>query len=280
MLQFYDKAWSITVLAFAALATPSAASADSADPVPEAICDLGDGYEAPLASYVEEAQACLDRPQSDALAEKARDTRLLMQRIREKNGMSVLDAHAGLDAAARMHALDMATRGYASHLDPEGRGHEARLRAVARDLIFGAAGANITVIDKNAGAVDIYNALIGDETSRKNLFRKEFSHSGLGLAEADGRLYAVQVFAQVDGRLTRPLPVELPLVSDIPVEFTHAGFQAEGWRIQSSDGQTIARGLTPKLYRSRLDGADGYLTVEARLGTAQYALKGPAVSAR
>ncbi len=280
MLQFYDKAWSITVLALAALATPSAAFADSAEPVPETSCNLVDGYGAALASYIDEARACLDRPQSGALVEKARDTRLLMQRMREKNGMSALGSHAGLDAAARMHALDMAARGYASHTDPEGRGHEARLRAVGRDLIFGAAGANITVVDQNASAVEIYNALIGDEVSRENLFRNAFTHAGFGLAEADGRIYAVQVFAQVDGLLPRPLPVELPLVSDIPVEFVDSGFRAEGWRIESADGRTIARGLTPKLYRARLDGADGYLTVEARLGTSQYALKGPAVSAR
>ena len=280
MLQFYDKIWSISVLAFAALATPMAATADSADPVVEPGCDLADGYGETLANYVAEAQACLDAPQSAALSEKARDTRLLMQRIREKNGAGALGEHPALDAAARMHALDMAARGYAAHADPEGRGHEERLRAIGRDLIFGAAGANITVVDRGATAVDIYNALIGDEISRENLFRSEFTHGGFGLAERDGRLYAVQVFAQVDGALRQPLPVDLPIVSDIPVEFVDAGFETEGWRIETAGGDIVTRGLAPRLYRARLAGADGYLTVEARQGTAVYALKGPAVSAR
>ena len=276
MLQFYDKPWSIAVLAFAALSAPFAA-ADSAEAPPASVCNPGDGYGVSLGDYIDEARACLDQVDDEALEAHAADVSLLMQRLREKRGAGSLGEHAGLKAAAGMHALDMAARDFASHEDPEGRGHEARIRAMSRQLVFGAVGANITVVNGNASAVDIYNALIADEVSRKNLFRDVFTHSGLGLARADGRIYVVQLFAQVDGELSRPLPGPL---ADISVKFVDSGFEMEGWRVNNSDGWTIARGKAPRLNAASLNTTTGYLTLEARRGTDIYSLKGPAVSAQ
>ncbi|NBC21153.1 MAG: hypothetical protein GVY06_08965 [Alphaproteobacteria bacterium] len=280
MLQFYDKHWSISVLAFAALATPITASADSAEPVPASACELDDGYAGDLAGFVAEANACLDQRAESGLEAKAEDVHRLTQRMREKNALAPQIRHVSLDAAAQMHALDMAARGYAAHEDLEGRGHEDRIRAMGRQLVFGASGANITVIEADGSAPDIYNALIADETSRNNLFRDAFTHTGFGLAQGNGRLYAVQVFSRVDGELAAPLPVDLPAMTPIPVEFADPAFRLEGWRIEDSEGRQLARGLAPRLYRARLAGQAGHLTLEARRGTAVYSLKGPSVSAQ
>jgi uncharacterized protein YkwD len=279
MLQFYDKPWSISVLAFAALSTPLAA-ADSAEAPPAHVCNPGDGYGVSLGDYTGEARACLDQTSDAGLQAKTSDVRMLIQRIREKAGVDGHSEHASLDAAARMHALDMAARGFASHSDLEGRGHEQRIRAMSRQLVFGALGANITVVNGDASAVDIYNALIADEISQKNLFRDVFTHAGLGLAKADGRIYAVQLFAQVDGELSHSLPVRPPALADISVSFVDSGFEMEGWRIEDRGGWTIARGKAPRLNSAALGDTTGYLTLQARRGTDIYSLKGPAVSAK
>jgi len=84
MLQFYDKALAASVLALAALASPT--SADTGDPARVPACNLSDGYGTELIAFVREASACLDTPVSAAGEAMADDVHVLSNRIREKAG--------------------------------------------------------------------------------------------------------------------------------------------------------------------------------------------------
>ncbi len=278
MLHFYDRTWSISVLAFAALATPLLTPAN-AGTNEAAGCQLADGYALSLVDFVEEADACLTRTQPERLRQLEADLFTLTERLRAKNGLDAHGTRESLNRAARAHALDMATRGFAGHQDLEGRGHVERLRALDRKLIFGATGANIVVVDAKAGGDEIYNALIADEVNKENLVRGAFSHMGLGLAQSGDKLYVVQLFTRLEGELRDNLPLTLSAVAEVETQFSDPLLYQDGWTLQAGDGTRIARGLAPRLQSGQLQDGTAYLGIVARIGADTYMLKGPAVSA-
>jgi len=276
MLQFYDKTWSVSVLAFAALTLPISASATTQSAPGN--CDLSNGYEGRLAEQVSEMEACLERAE-DSHTEVSERISVLSARYRDKTVMRPLERHSSLDRAARAHALDMAERTYVSHSDPEGRGHLERVRLLDRTLILGVSGANMSVVDANAEPIDAFNALISDPVNRENLLRETFTHMGIGMAEADGRLYIVQLFAQVDGQLERLLPLEVSDRAAIKADFTDPKFEQAGWRLTTAGGEVLARGLGKVVSTRDLTGEAAYLEIEALRGETTYRLRGPALMA-
>lgn len=273
MLQFYDKVWSTSLLALAALATPALANTNT-----QATCDLSDGLATTLPAYVAEASACLGDTASADEAALADGILALSERQRARANLKPLASRSSLAAAARLHAMDMAARGYAAHADPEGRRHDHRIRMLDRTLLFGASGGNVVVIAAGADPITAYNAIVGDEVNRANIERTDFTHTGVGVAEADGRLYIVQLFVQGDGELSEPLAVTLPRIAPIRAEFSDARFEQTGWHLQDASGTDVARGLGARLGRHAAGGEPLYLEIEARLGTDEYSLNGPAVS--
>ncbi len=276
MLQFYDKYWTLSVLALAALTVPA-----NAEPAASDGCELSDGYARELPAFMAEADACLAREVTAPAKATAERIAVLTERLRAKAGLAAFATRDSLDRAARAHALDMAARGYVAHSDPEGRNHLDRLRALDRTLLVGATGANVAVVPKSYGPIDAFNALIEDEVNRENLTRSSFTHAGVGVAEGPDALYLVQVFAQVDGELETPLPLRLPALASVKAELLNPRFEPEAWRLEASDGRPVRRGLgTTILARNGGPDADGpyYLEIDARLGTAVYALNGPMVS--
>lgn len=282
MLQFYDKALAVSVLALAALTAPAQADVASAT-LPPAACDLTDGYGAGVHAFNAEVAACLNESDADAHAETATRISALTERHRARFDMAPLEMRESLDAAARAHALDMAARGYAAHADDLGRSHSQRLRMIDRSLLVGASGANIVVVPAGMDPIDIFNALIGDPVNADNLTRDAFTHSGLGLAASeDGKLYVVQLFAQVDGELDQPLPLALPPMAELGAHFTDARFEQAGWRLERADGVALTRGGGETLTASArtLEPGTAYLDIEAVMGTDTYRLAGPAVATR
>ena len=281
MLQFYDKNLSVSVLALAALTLPICASATTQ--AAPGKCDLSDGYGVSLTERVTEMEACLERaePGSTDVSERIS---ALSARHRDKAAMDPLARHDSLDKAARAHALDMAARDYVAHTDPEGRSHLDRVRVLDRKLILGASGANMAVVESRADPIDAFNALISDPVNRENLERARFTHMGVGMAEADGRLYLVQVFAQVVGQLDRPLPTKVSDRTGISAQFDDPEFEQVGWRLTTAHGDSVARGLGKVVSTRGLTDQTAYLEVEAMRGEAlhgeaTYRLRGPALIA-
>ncbi len=271
MLQFYDKTWAVSVLAFAALAAP----VSLAHGAPEDSCDLSNGYALNADAFDAEAKACLAA--TTRLADVEDRIRALSDRQRAKAGMAPLKTRAALNDAARLHALDMAARGYTKHSDLEGRSHLQRVRMLDRTLLVGAFGANVAAIP-GEDSIDAFNALIGDSANRRNLVRDEFSHLGVGAAASDGMLYVVQLFAQADGELRRALPFALTDRSALKAEFADAGFTPIGWRLENAEGRTLAQGRGDRLHRRMDIDEPAYLEVAVSRDLQTYYLKGPMVA--
>lgn len=278
MLQIYDKLWTASVLALAALTVPAAAETGGTGG-----CDLSDGYARDVPAFVAEAEACLAVSVTAPAEATAERIAILTERLRAKAGLEPFGTRQSLDEAARAHALDMAARGYVAHEDPEGRHHLDRLRALDRTLLVGATGANVAAVPKNLDPIAAFNALIADPINLENLTRASFTHAGVGVAEGEDAFYLVQVFAQVDGELETPLPLRLPALASVKADLLNPQFETEAWRLEAADGRPVRRGRgTTILARDGAPGDEGpyFLKIDARLGTSVYALNGPMVSAQ
>lgn len=274
MLQIYDKLRAPSLLALAAaggalIALPAAA---------EAACDLSDGYAEDVVSYVEEVDACLAGADVFA-ADRESAVAELTNAVRDRAGLAPLERRTSLDKAARAHALDMATRGYAGHSDLENRGHVYRMRALDRQVLASATGANIVVLNAKASADDILDAIRGDAANRENLERAGFNATGLGIAEADGRIYVVQMLTTVDGELESPLPLQIAGATSFQPRVTEDYFRTAGWNLTDAEGKRLAGGQMMRLTAESLDQpGNAYLDVLVELGTDTYVLRGPIVS--
>lgn len=274
MLQIYDKLRAPSLLALAAatgalIALPAAA---------ETACDLSDGYGSTLVSYVEEVQACLatstafDAGLEDEIAGFTNSER-------SAEGLDGLARRASLDDAARAHALDMAERQYAGHLDLEGRGHVYRMRAIDRQLLTGATGANVVVLPAGTSAEDIYEMIRSDEANRQNISHAGFTDTGIGVAKAGDTLYVVQMLTTVDGELKSPMPLAIADATSFQPEIREAMFRTAGWNLSDADGNRLAGGKLMRVHADNLGAVDqAYLDVLVELDADTYVLKGPMVS--
>ena len=198
MLQRCYKYMSISALALAALGL--AANADQE-------CDLSDGLALQPAAFQSETVACLQSAQG-VEADPFMQTELsrLTDAMRTSQGADGLKSLQSLNEAARIHAYDMATRDYIAHSDPEGRGHLDRVRMLERTHLIGAFGANTAVISDFGTAAEAFNALKSDPVNAANMARSEFDHMGIAAVRANGKIYIVQLFSGVEGRVDSPSP--------------------------------------------------------------------------
>lgn len=276
MLQNRDRLRASPLLALAAatgafMALPAAA---------ETACTASDGYGLDLVSYVDEVEACL--ASSDKFSADAETGVFeLTNAARSQEGLSPLNRRASLDAAARAHALDMAARNYAGHNDLEGRGHIYRMRALDRQVLASATGANVVVLNGDASANDIYKTIRQDEANRQNLGREGFTDTGLGIAKANGRIYVVQMLTTVDGELETPMPLQIAGATSFTPRVNESYFRTAGWNLTDDAGNRFAGGNMMRLQDGALDAQDtGYLDVLVELDTDTYVLKGPMVTRR
>lgn len=270
MLQNLSKTMMASTLALAALALPSFAST----------CDLTDGFATSPIAFSEEADACLEGL-NDVDYDRALERSVLdaVNTQRKDAAASSVEYMESLRTAARLHAMDMAVRGYAAHEDLEGRDHLDRVRTLDRSVLIGASGANIVVLNSKANADAILKALNADKYNRANTVHDGFTHAGIGIAIADGKTYVVELLATVDGRLDKPLPLVAQSETDLSASFSDARMQTVGWRLETADGKILDRGygsvVTPKLTA----GQQAYLTVDVAYRTDEYSLRGPMIVA-
>ena len=270
MLQKHYRYMSISALALAALGLT--AHADQG-------CDLSNGLGLQPAAFQTETEACfegLNGVSADTFMQS--QLRVFTDATRTENGKEGLESLAALNEAARIHAYDMAVRGYAAHEDLEGRSHLDRVRLLDRTHLIGAFGANMAIVDDAATAEEAFRALMADPANKANLVRGEFDHAGIAAVRANGRIYLVQLFSRVEGKLKSPVPAQMNGKTDLKAVFAESRAEPLGWSVVSTSGDVIAQGIGDSVPASELKGKTGYLTIDMALGADRYTLKGPAVS--
>ena len=260
---------SISALALAALGLTANANE----------CNLSDGLALQPAAFQTETEACfegLNGVKSDTFMES--ELRRLAAGTRATAHEDELANLPSLNEAARIHGYDMAVRGYIAHDDLEGRSHLDRVRLLDRQRLIGAFGANIAVVEDGASAEEAYQALMADPANAQNVTRQSFDHMGVAAVKAHGRIYLVQLFAHVEGKLEAPLPAEMNSRTDLKAVFAESRAEPLGWSVVSAEGEVLARGIGNWAPASATEGKSGYLNIDMALGKDRYTLKGPAIS--
>jgi Cysteine-rich secretory protein family len=261
---------SISALALAALGMTANA---------QQACDLSNGLSLQPAAFQTETEACFEGL-NGVTADTYMQNELgrFSDAARLSAGKDGLKNLSTLNEAARIHAFDMAVRGYVAHEDLEGRSHLDRVRLLDRSHLMGAFGANMAIVDDSATAGEAYKALMADPANVANLKRDEFDHTGVAAVRANGRIYLVQLFSRVEGTLTAPVPTQMNGRTDLKAVFAESRAEPLGWSVVSTSGDVLAQGLGDRVPASELKGTSGYLTIDMALGKDRYTLKGPAVS--
>jgi len=273
MLQKLRQTAAVLASAGIAFAGPALAAKDA--------CRVADaGLPIQLEAYLDAAARCLEQPPEGVVLRNDLEADLVREiNDRRMNaGEAPLRLRYGLYRAARLHAIDMAARGYAAHSDPEGRGHLERSRAIDRTALFGAMGGNVAVLSvSDAAQVDA--RIASDAANAANIIHADFTHMGVGIAEADGRLYAVEVFARLDGELRDPLPARVSRLENVRPSFADEAFAVERLSLETASGAALGESINASLSDISLTGETAYLGVSARGGDTVYELRGPAATA-
>ena len=115
--------------------------------------------------------------------------------VRGKNRLIPLLRRADLDAVARAHATDMASRSYLSHVTPEGANPVDRFRR-AGVLGFTLAAENIGMTSRPNPTREIVQGWIASQIHRANLETPPFNATGIGVARAaNGSYVYTQIYA-------------------------------------------------------------------------------------
>lgn len=241
-------------------------------------CSLEQGLSTDADKFIAEAEACLT--DGTDVTQRTDVTASLIDFTNAQRyaaGRTDLDNLATLQQAAFLHASDMAARAYAGHSDLEGRSHLDRVRLLDRQSLFGAFGANVTVVPSGASFEDIERALSSDPANADNLVRNQFNSTGVAAVEKDGKIFVVQLFAEKLGELDRPLPVSVHPGEKVKVRFASSDLERVRWSVVSPAGTELAGGRSQRLTDLPADAGQGYLNVEVRYGGQSSTLQGPAM---
>ncbi len=277
MLRKYDALKSSLLLALAAAGGAFSLTASAG----ETACTQADGYATNLAAYVTEASTCVGT--SKAL-QSSTEAEILdaINAERATAGLSVLNRRTSLDLAAQAHALDMAARIYADHVDLEGRDHLHRIRAFDRTMLVGASGSNIMVSHASETGAAIHALIKGDELNAANIMRDSFTDIGIGVVEEAGQYYIVQVFAAAEGSLKEALPVNTAGTEPLKAKLLNKDRHVVAWGlIDSVSQETLASSKTPRVRFKNIKGAPSAgLDILVASQSDTYVLKGPLFSGR
>jgi uncharacterized protein YkwD len=115
--------------------------------------------------------------------------------IRAEYHRESLTRNTELDAVARAYSVDMATRGFFSHVDPDGKTPPDRIDAGGFEG-YSLAAENLGKTTDGAPVREILNGWMFSKVHRKNLLAPPFNTTGIGAARApDGSVLVVQLYA-------------------------------------------------------------------------------------
>ena len=120
-----------------------------------------------------------------------------VNRIRDEHHLVLLVRRSDLDRVALAHSIDMARRGYFSHLSPEGANPLDRLqRHGVGDLRL--AAENLGKTTQADPSTQIVESWLRSPEHRSNLLAPALNFTGIGIARgADGSLIYTQVYIAV-----------------------------------------------------------------------------------
>lgn len=120
----------------------------------------------------------------------SRSVRTWTDRLRLQNGLPLLTSDSRLDSLAQKHAEELATRRTLSHLDNRGRNPRERMEGMGYRVQ--SSGENVA-----AGLTieAIKSSLENSPSHRQGMLRKDVRSLGVGVAQRDGVLFVVQLFA-------------------------------------------------------------------------------------
>lgn len=130
-----------------------------------------------------------DQPEASPYADTEAEVAALVDAERAEAGCGSLERDSRLDAAARLHAADMAANDYFDHTSQDGRGPTER---AAEQGYEGGVGENIAKGYPDAAAV--MEGWMNSEGHRANILNCDYSVLGVGVADSGGTLYWVQNF--------------------------------------------------------------------------------------
>jgi uncharacterized protein YkwD len=132
-------------------------------------------------------------PQSDSEASREAEITRRINAVRAEHGLPPLRPNPALAAVARAHSLSMSREHFFAHEDPDGDTIADRLRAAGLD--YHALGENIARIrnapDPVRAAIEGWMASPGH---RKNILRRTFTETGVGVWRDGETVYVTQVF--------------------------------------------------------------------------------------
>ena len=129
----------------------------------------------------------------------------------------------GLRTAARMHARDMAVRGFFDHVNPDNRTPTDRVALLARQYV-GSVGENIARRASETGsggtsASALVAQWMGSPADRENMLRPEYTVVSIGIFAAAREIFAVQVFGERYAVLEASLPLTVPPGAAVTLRF-------------------------------------------------------------
>lgn len=140
-------------------------------------------------------------PPIETLASRADGIADLEQRMhhsvnewRQRHHLIGLERRPELDAVARRHSQDMATRGFFSHENPEGANPVDRIHAggVAG---FSLAAENVGMTSRRDPNREVFQGWLHSKDHFENLSAPSFNATGIGVARrSDGTLFYTQVY--------------------------------------------------------------------------------------
>lgn len=196
---------------------------------------------------------------------------------RSHSGLSSLENQSSLSQVAADHARDMAQRGYVGYDTPEGVSLLELVRQADRSSLISSFGSTIAVLDAGASADEIYKTLMSDPTNADCVTRG-FNRAGIGVHEADGRLYVVQLYARIEGQLESPLPASLSAPVVLKSDLSAPAMKSVGWSVTSPEGEVLARGTGARIRPAGGALGEGYLNVDVAVGADVYTFRGPSLN--
>jgi uncharacterized protein YkwD len=119
----------------------------------------------------------------------------LVNDARAENGLARLENDDALAAVAEAYSCRMANENFFSHTDPSGEAVDARMEAAGLDYLK--VGENLARIENADDPAQVaVDGWLESPTHAENIFRPEFTRSGMGVCGSGGVLYFTQVFTE------------------------------------------------------------------------------------
>lgn len=221
-----------------------------------------------VATYIEQAQACLEAPAGgfyfDAKMERAFLGKINQERTKRR--LRPLNVRKETLPAARFHSLDMGYNNFFDHKSLRGRSHRYRLTAFDRTGLFGKSSENIAksaqscvnsrgvaipcrearnIIMPSATEItdNLHRQLMDSPGHRRNILDPDVTHIAIGVARGRDGFYVTQLFSEPVGQLQRPLPTQFPSGRAVSAKAS-----LPGWTIA---GLAYARDSRPSRLRNK-----------------------------